>query len=72
MILSWNLASRGCVIIWISASYLEHIPMIPMKCRPSYLCYGQFPLVATFCERVAEVRDSPKFLKILRIEITSS
>jgi hypothetical protein len=36
MILSWNLASRGCVIIWISASYLEHIPM---KCRPPYLSY---------------------------------
>jgi hypothetical protein len=27
------------VIIWISASYLEHIPMIPMKCRPPYLSY---------------------------------
>ena len=31
MILPWNLASRGCVSIWISASYLEFIPMIPMK-----------------------------------------
>jgi hypothetical protein len=27
------------VIIWISASYLEHIPMIPMKCRPPYLSH---------------------------------
>jgi hypothetical protein len=27
------------VIIWISASYLEHIPMIPMKCMPPYLSY---------------------------------
>jgi hypothetical protein len=29
----------GIVIIWISASYLEHIPMISMKCRPPYLSY---------------------------------
>jgi hypothetical protein len=28
---------------------------------------GQFPLIVTFSERVAEVRDSPKFYKILRI-----
>jgi hypothetical protein len=30
-------------------------------------CIGQFPLIATFSERVAEVRNSPKFFKILRI-----
>jgi hypothetical protein len=27
------------IVIWISASYLEHIPMISMKCRPAYLSY---------------------------------
>jgi hypothetical protein len=36
MILPWNLASRGCVSIWISASYLEFIPMIPMKDMPPF------------------------------------
>jgi hypothetical protein len=30
---------------------------------------GEVPLIATFFECVAEVRDSPKFFKILRIEI---
>ena len=37
MILPWNLASRGCVSIWISASYLEFIPMIPMKDKPPFM-----------------------------------
>ncbi len=37
MILPWNLASRGCVSIWISASYLEFIPMIPMKDMPPFM-----------------------------------
>jgi hypothetical protein len=31
-----TLIHRSDVIIWISASYLEHIPM---KCRPPYLSY---------------------------------
>jgi hypothetical protein len=35
----WNKDIYTGVIIWISASYLEHIPMIPMKCRPPYLSY---------------------------------
>jgi hypothetical protein len=30
---------------------------------------GKVPLVPVFLERVTEVRDSPKFFKILRIEI---
>jgi hypothetical protein len=34
-------------------------------------CTGEFPLIATFSERVTKVCDSPKFLKRLRIEITS-
>jgi hypothetical protein len=33
------IADVDSVIIWTSASYLEHIPMIPMKCRPLYLSY---------------------------------
>jgi hypothetical protein len=37
MILPWNLASRGCVSIWISASYLEFIPIIPMKDMPPFM-----------------------------------
>jgi hypothetical protein len=65
--------SKKNVIIWISASYLEHIPMTLMKCRPPYLSYkphilsGGVPLKLTFSERVVEVRVSPKFFKILRI-----
>jgi hypothetical protein len=35
-------------------------------------CCGGFPLELGFSERVAEVRDSPKFFRILRIEFTSS
>jgi hypothetical protein len=31
--------------------------------------WGVFPLELAFFERVAEVRDSPKFFKILRIEM---
>jgi hypothetical protein len=34
--------------------------------------YGGVSLIVTFFERVAEVPDSPKFFKILRIEFTSS
>jgi hypothetical protein len=33
---------------------------------------GGFPLELSFSEHVAEVRVSPKFFKILRIEFTSS
>jgi hypothetical protein len=36
---SKNKGGATDVIIWISASYLEHIPMISMKCRPPYLSY---------------------------------
>jgi hypothetical protein len=33
------------------------------------LVYGWFPLIPVFFERVAEVRNSPKFFKILSIEM---
>jgi hypothetical protein len=34
-----------------------------------FIILGWFPLIPVFFERVAEVRDSPKFFKILRIEM---
>jgi hypothetical protein len=44
-------------------------PFIPVKKRSEG--DGEVPLIATFFECVAEVRDSPKFIKILRIEIAN-
>jgi hypothetical protein len=34
--------------------------------------HGEVPLIVIFFERVAEVRESPQFYKILRTEVTSS